>query len=101
MIRANSIRECVRGHTLQDTLQIMENGAAVYFAQEKKSLTEAKATRVLTTAYLYFEIERDRRSEISKAAGRRFDKPVQRTGPTPLRDLDLLFAAENFRADSL
>ena len=71
MIRANSIRDWVREHTLQDTLQIMENGEAVYFVREKKSLSDATATMYLTAAYLYFGIERERRSEIGKAAYRR------------------------------
>lgn len=67
MIISESIRAWVRGHNLQDTLLLMGSGEVIEFREEGFSTADSMAATVLTAAYIYFEVERERRSDIGKA----------------------------------
>ena len=58
---AESIRAWVRGHTLQDTLMIME-GEEIWFEEERMSTNDHMVATILTVGYMFFEVERERRS---------------------------------------
>lgn len=62
MIISESIRAWVRNHDLQDTLRLMESGEVIVFVDEDMSTADSMAATVLTAAYMYFEVERERRS---------------------------------------
>ena len=67
MIISESIRAWVRGHDLQDTLLLMGSGEVIEFREEGFSTADSMAATVLTAVYMYFEVERERRSDIGKA----------------------------------
>ena len=62
MIISESIRVWAKKHSLQDTLRLLSTGENVYFVQENMRTTDGMAPTVLTAAYMYFEVERERRS---------------------------------------
>ena len=67
MIISDSIRAWVRNHDLQDTLRLMGSGEVIVFMDEDMSTADSMTATLLTAAYMYFEIERERRSEIGRA----------------------------------
>ena len=67
MIISESIRAWVRNHDLQDTLRLIGNGEVIVFMAEDMTTADSMAPTVLTAAYMYFEVERERRSEIGRA----------------------------------
>ena len=66
MIISDSIRAWVRNHDLQDTLRLMGSGEVIVFMAEDMSTADSMTATILTAAYMYFEIERERRSEIGR-----------------------------------
>jgi len=68
MITVESIRYWTRNHTEEETLEMLGEGEVIFFQSENLSTSDCMALIVLQTAYLYFEIERGRRSERSIAA---------------------------------
>lgn len=62
MIISGSIRAWVRNHTLQDTLRLMGSGEVIVFIAEEMTTADSMTATVLTAAYMYFEVERERRS---------------------------------------
>ena len=46
---------------MEDTLAIMMRGEVIHFAREEVGSTDAAAQTALTAAYMYLEIERERR----------------------------------------
>lgn len=68
MITVESIRYWIRNHTENETLEMLGEGEVIFFQSENLSTSDCMALIVLQTAYLYFEIERGRRSERSIAA---------------------------------
>lgn len=67
MITVESIRYWTRNHTEEETLELLGNGEVIYFQCENLSTSDCMALTVIQTAYIYFEIERERRSERAKA----------------------------------
>ncbi len=63
MTISESIGAWARGHSMEDTLAIMMSGEVIHFAQEEVCSTDSIAQTALTAAYMYFEIERERRRE--------------------------------------
>lgn len=68
MIISESIRAWVRNHDLQDTLRLMGSGEVIGFIAEEVTTADSMAATVLTATYMYFEVERERRSEIGREA---------------------------------
>ena len=66
MIISESIRAWVRNHDLQDTLRLMGSGEVIVFMAEDMTTADSMTATILTAAYMYFEIERERRSEIGR-----------------------------------
>lgn len=62
MIISESIRAWVRNHDLQDTLRLIGNGEIIVFVAEEMTTADSMTATVLTAAYMYFEVERERRS---------------------------------------
>ena len=71
MIISESIRVWAKKHSLQDTLRLLGTGEIVYFVQENMRTTDGMAPTVLTAAYMYFEVERERRSMITSEVYKR------------------------------
>ena len=71
MIISESIRVWAKKHSLQDTLRLLSTGEIVYFVQENMRTTDGMAPTVLTAAYMYFEVERERRSTITSEVYKR------------------------------
>jgi len=67
MIISESIRAWVRYHDMQDTLRLMGSGEVIVFIAEDMTTADSMTATVLTAAYMYFEVERERRSEIGRA----------------------------------
>lgn len=63
-----SIKEWVRGHSYQETLRIVADGEVIRFEKENLSTSEPMVLTVIQTAYIFFEAERERRSEIASLA---------------------------------
>ncbi len=68
MISAPDIRTWVRSHTSQETVELMGTGGVIRFEKERLETTDSRAITILSAAYVYFETERERRSDIAKAA---------------------------------
>ena len=66
-----SIKEWVRGHSYQETLRIVADGEVIRFEKENLSTSEPMVLTVIQTAYIFFEAERERRSEIASLAYRK------------------------------
>lgn len=66
MIISESIRAWVRNHDLQDTLRLMGSGEVIVFIAEEMTTADSMAATVLTAAYMYFEVERERRSILQR-----------------------------------
>ena len=66
MIISDSIRAWVRNHDLQDTLRLMGSGEVIVFIAEDMTTADSMTATLLTAAYMYFEVERERRSEIGR-----------------------------------
>ena len=62
MIISESIRAWVRHHDMQDTLRLMGSGEVIVFVDEEMTTADSMTATVLTAAYMYFEVERERRS---------------------------------------
>ena len=62
MIISESIRAWVRNHDLQDTLRLMGSGEVIVFIAEEMTTADSMTATLLTAAYMYFEVERERRS---------------------------------------
>ena len=67
MIISESIRAWVRNHDLQDTLRLIGSGEVIVFMAEDMTTADSMTATLLTAAYMYFEVERERRSEIGRA----------------------------------
>lgn len=65
-MKAKSIRDWHRLHTLEETQQMAAEGIVIEFEQEGMSTNTPLAFEILNGAYLYFEIERERRSWLAK-----------------------------------
>ncbi len=68
MISTPDVRTWVRTHTLQETAELIGAGEVIHFEQEELETTDSMVMTVLSTAYVYFETERERRSDISRTA---------------------------------
>ena len=66
MIISESIRAWVRNHDLQDTLRLMGSGEVIVFMAEDMTTVDSMTATILTAAYMYFEVERERRSETGR-----------------------------------
>ena len=64
MTISESIGAWAGTHGMEDTLAIMMRGEVIHFAREDVSATDAAAQTALTDAYMYLEIERERRRGI-------------------------------------
>ena len=62
MIISESIRAWVRHRDMQDTLRLMGSGEVIVFVDEEMTTADSMTATVLTAAYMYFEVERERRS---------------------------------------
>jgi DNA invertase Pin-like site-specific DNA recombinase len=71
MIISENIKTWAKKHSLQETLHLLSTGETVYFIQEDMRTTDSMAPTVLTAAYMYFEVERERRSMIASAVYKR------------------------------
>ena len=63
MIISESIGSWAKKHSMEDTTEIMKGGEIIHFVQEQVCSTDAIAHTALTVAYMYFEIERERRRD--------------------------------------
>ena len=68
MIISESIRAWVRHHDMQDTLRLMGSGEVIVFIAEDMTTADSMTATLLTAAYMYFEVERERRSELGREA---------------------------------
>lgn len=66
MIISGSIRAWVRNHTLQDTLRLMGSGEVIVFMAEEMTTADSMTATVITAAYMYVEVERERRSVLQR-----------------------------------
>ena len=65
MTISKSIGAWAGTHGMEDTLAIMMRGEVIHFAREEVGSTDAEAQTALTAAYMYLEIERERRRVLS------------------------------------
>ena len=74
MIISESIGTWAKKHSMEDTMEIMKGGEVIQFVQEEVCSTDAIAHTALTVAYMYFDIERERRRDrcLMKVASRDF-----------------------------
>ena len=80
-MKAESIKEWVRGHSYQETLKIVADGEVIRFEKEKLCTSEPMVLTVIQTAYIFYEAERERRSEIASLAyQKRVDEGIYHPG---------------------
>lgn len=68
IIETSNIRTWVRSHTEEETLELMSSGHVIHFEEENLKTSDAMVMTVLQTAYIFFEAERERRSDRAIAA---------------------------------
>ena len=66
-----SIKEWVKVHSYQETLKIVADGEVIRFEKEKLTTSEPMVLTVIQAAYIFFEAEREKRSESSSLAYRK------------------------------
>ncbi len=62
-IKAENIRAWVHAHTEEETLGLIGEGYVIHFAEENLKTSDAMVLTVLQTAYIFFDAERERRSD--------------------------------------
>jgi len=63
VIKSTNIRTWVHSHTEEETLELMSSGRVIHFEEENLKTSDAMVMTVLQTAYIFFEAERERRSD--------------------------------------
>ena len=66
MITTESIYTWAKSHSRKETDRIIMSGQRIYFMQEMMYSSEGPVATALTAAYLYLEIERERKSMMAK-----------------------------------
>ena len=62
MIIAESIRDWVRSHSQEETHLLIGRGEVIVFESEGLSTADSMTATILTVGYMFFEVERERRS---------------------------------------
>ena len=63
IIKILNIRTWVHSHTEEETLDLISSGYVIHFEDENLKTSDAMVMTVLQTAYIFFEAERERRSD--------------------------------------
>lgn len=63
VIKSTNIRTWVHSHTEEETLELMSSSHVIHFEDENLKTSDAMVMTVLQTAYIFFEAERERRSD--------------------------------------
>ena len=63
VIKSTNIRTWVHSHTEEETLELISSGHVIHFEEENLKTSDAMVMTVLQTAYIFFEAERERRSD--------------------------------------
>lgn len=68
IIETSNIRTWVHAHTEEETLELLGTGTVIHFEEENLKTSDTMVLTVLQTAYIFFEAERERRSDRAVAA---------------------------------